>query len=143
MPISIARVIGKEARRQVDTFYSADGRQTRARDDDLFFLAQLGGKLVGSVRYCVEFGTPLLRGMLIHPDHRAQGIGRQMLTAFAEYLDSQNIRGVFCVPYDYLEEFYGQIGFRQVERGGMPTFLQERMDEYNRKPQRVIVMRRD
>lgn len=138
--LRVEKRLGAEVKCVVDPFYEQGGAGTRARSDDLFFLAWEGEELIGSVRYCEEEGHPLLRGMLIREDKRGQKIGANLLVAFSGYLDGQNIRQVFCLPYDYLEKFYGAAGFRPAKSKEIPSFLAERMEQYNQKPKKVICM---
>jgi N-acetylglutamate synthase-like GNAT family acetyltransferase len=141
--LRIEKRLGAEVKSLVDPFYEKHGAGTRARADDLFFLAWDGEELIGAVRFCEEEGQPLLRGMMIREDKRGQKVGQALLLAFADHLDGQGIRPVLCLPYDYLEKFYGSIGFRTARPGEIPSFLAERMEQYNQKPKKVICMVRN
>jgi N-acetylglutamate synthase-like GNAT family acetyltransferase len=131
---------GLEVKAEVDAFYAKNGGNARARDEDLFFLARVEEKLAGAVRFCLEEGHPMLRSMMIREDLRSKGLGKCLLGAFAEFLDEENIRSVHCLPFNYLEKFYGSIGFRKADPEQIPAFLATRMAEYNKKPQKVICM---
>lgn len=138
--ISLRRAPGAEVKSLVDSFYESQGGGTRAREDDLLFLAHAGEELVGAVRFCVEEGHPMLRGMMIREDKRGQGIGAAMLSDFQGYLEENALRNVLCLPYDYLTRFYGQIGFREARPAEIPEFLVARMAQYNQKPRKVTCM---
>lgn len=127
----------------VDPFFESLGRSTRAQPSDHFFLAKCGSELLGTVRYCVEHETPMLRGMLIAERARRQGAGQALLKAFDAHLKRHRIGSVFCVPHGHLLSFYGSIGFRRVPESAGPEFLRERISLYreNGMPD-VILMRR-
>lgn len=63
--IRIEQVQGKDATPAVDEFYKRNGSKGTAREDDLFFIAYSGDKIVGCVRFCIEEGIPLLRTMYV------------------------------------------------------------------------------
>lgn len=133
---------GPEVASLVDSFYELNGSSGRARSGDLFFLAMVGGGLIGCVRYCVENETPMLRTMRVHQDYRRQGVGRALLTCFAAYLDARGVRNVYCLPYPHLEDFYGMIGFIRVSPDDAPEFLQQRLRAYDPGGTQYICMKR-
>lgn len=143
MKIRLVKSPGAEAAAFVDKFYAENGGLAKARPGDLFFLAYSDQEILGSVRYCVEEGTPMLRSMMVHRDWRGQGLGQQLLEEFAAYLDIESIRKVYCLPFAHLEAFYAKAGFVRAHHDEVPKFLQTRMIEYNTKPKKVICMRRD
>jgi N-acetylglutamate synthase-like GNAT family acetyltransferase len=132
---------GKEIRQEVDDFYEKHKRLTRARDTDIFIVAESPGGIIGSVRFCVEDGVPMLRGMLVDEKFRGLGIGMRLLKEFEIYLNEHNYKNCHCLPYAHLDKFYATVGFRKIDVG-IPPFLQQRMEEYNSKNMGVICMRR-
>ena len=94
---------------------------------------------MGIVRVAAENGTLVLRGMRIAEPARRQGLGTRMLEAIAEWLQG---RECYCVPYPHLVGFYGQIGFAVIESATAPGFLAERLADYRRSGEDVILMRR-
>jgi adenylate kinase family enzyme/N-acetylglutamate synthase-like GNAT family acetyltransferase len=134
---------GRDAAPMVDPFFASLGRPTTARSSDYFFVALAGKEVLGVVRYCVEEGTHMLRGMLIAERARRQGVGMALLKAFDFHLRKLHIAPVFCLPHAHLASFYGAIGFQQVPDKEAPAFLRERVALYreNQMPD-VIVMRR-
>jgi len=139
----IKNLWGKEAKSVVRAIYHDEGNGIVIRESDLFFVCVVNGIAAASVRYCVEGdGVPMLRTMRVSKKFQRQGLGLRLLHAFAEYLDKNNIRDVFCLPYLHLDGFYGAIGFKIVRDDEVPLFLQERMREYGAKGQRVLCMRR-
>lgn len=141
--VEIKTLTGFEARGIVDPFYESLGRKSRARDNDLFFVALLNKNVVGSVRFCIEENTPMLRGMFVSKSNQRQGIGKTILKVFESYLKENNISGTYCLPYGHLEQFYSTIGFKKVDPIIGPKFLQERLDDYLKNhDSNMIMMRR-
>ncbi len=142
--IQILQVKGDEAASVVDPFYEKEGKNHRARNSDLFFIAMLNKNIVGVCRFCVEENTPLLRSMIIHAPLRSQKIGSKILENFSSFLDHNKIGPTYCIPYSHLEGFYGTIGFKKISENDSPDFLKERISEYRQKfPDSFMIMRRD
>lgn len=142
--VRIQLILGSEAAPIVDPFYEQEGKSHRAHSSDLFFAAFIENSIVGVCRFCIEENTPLLRSMIIHTSLRSKKIGAKILESFAQYLDKNNFRPTYCVPYGHLEKFYGHIGFKIINEEDSPTFLQERIQEYRKKaPDTFMIMRRD
>ena len=140
--IRIERVMGEEAKPAIDNFYKKNGRNGTARKDDLFFVAYSENKIFGCVRFCVEEGTSMLRTMYVDSSCRKQGVGRTLLEEFARYLDKNNIRDVFCLPYIHLENFYGLIDFKVVPKKEVPQFLIDRSTTYAKNGTNTLYMKR-
>lgn len=140
--VEVKEVLGEEAKLAIDEFYSKNGSQGRARNNDLFFIAHSRERIVGCVRFCVEEGTPMLRTMYVDSTYRGQGIGRMLLQAFENHLEKNKIKNVFCLPYVHLEKFYGSIGFKIVQSSEVPQFLIERSAVYANKETKTLFMRR-
>lgn len=142
--VHIQLIPGSEAAPIVDAFYEQEGKSHRARNSDLFFVAFIESKVVGVCRFCIEEKTPMLRSMIIHAPLRTQKIGSKLLESFAKYLDENNFRPTYCIPYGHLGKFYGLIGFKIIDEIDAPTFLQERIQTYRRNPSDTFMfMRRD
>ncbi|CAN5455378.1 hypothetical protein BH10BDE1_BH10BDE1_07510 [soil metagenome] len=137
-------IVGARAAETVNPFYVAHGATAFARPEDLFFTAFDGDELIGSVRFCVEEKTPMLRSMMIHEGYRKRGVGQALLGRFETYLDEQAFRLTHCLPYGHLVAFYGQIGFGVIPEIQAPPFLLERLAGYRTKNPTVdyICMRR-
>lgn len=143
-PVRIQLIPGSEAAAIVDAFYEQEGKQHRARNSDLFFIAFMENTIVGVCRFCVEEDTPLLRSMIVHAPLRAQKIGAKILESFAQYLDENSIRSTYCIPYDHLGSFYGLIRFEIINEEEAPAFLQDRIQQYRKKSSdKFMLMRRD
>jgi GNAT superfamily N-acetyltransferase len=119
--------------------YEAWGYGSGVRPDDVVYVAEAGGELVGVVRRAVEHGVTMLRGMQIAPEWRRRGVGSQLLAAFVADLAGAECH---CIPYTHLVGFYGAGGFAIVEEADAPAFLQARLAEYRARGLSVLVMRR-
>lgn len=94
--------------------------------------------IVGLLRLVPEHGTTVLRGMRVDAHHQRRGIDSALLQVAAAQLGTQ---ACYCLPYDHLVEFYGQIGFQRIEREHAPEFLARRIAEYEReRPDRFCLM---
>jgi N-acetylglutamate synthase-like GNAT family acetyltransferase len=138
----IQEFIGPAASPIVLPLYQAEGNGISIRDTDIFFVGFLQGTIVGSVRFCVEDGTPMLRTMRIAQRFQRQGYGHCLLRYFESYLERNGIKATYCLPYAHLESFYGSIGFKTVKEDLAPVFLQERLAGYRAKSGAFICMGR-
>ncbi len=119
--------------------YAALGYGRMIDPADTVWLAETVEEAVGIVRVAAEQGTLVLRGMRVAEYARRQRLGTRMLHAIAEWLRD---RECYCVPYPHLVGFYGQIGFAVIEPAAAPMFLAERLANYQRSGEDVILMRR-
>jgi len=118
--------------------YSAWGYSGGMTLVDTAWLAEADDELIGVVRVSPENGTLVLRGMRIAEDWRRRGIGTRMLRELAAWLGH---RECYCIPYDHLVGFYGQIGFAEIATGAVPAFLAARLADYRkRRGLRVSIM---
>ncbi len=142
--VRIQLIPGFEAAPIVGPFYEQEGKSHRARNSDLFFVAFIENTVVGVCRFCIEENIPLLRSMIIHAPLRSQKIGIKILESFARYLDENNVRPTYCIPYGHLAKFYGLIGFKIINEENAPAFLQERIQTYRKNSSDTFMfMRRD
>lgn len=142
--VRIQLLSGAKVASIVDAFYEREGKSHRARPSDLFFVAVYEDIVVGLCRFCVEEGTPLLRSMVVHSSWRSRKIGSRILDAFVDYLKTNRIGPTYCIPYDHLGGFYGQIGFKVISEKDAPVFLQERIKTYRKNTSdKYMLMRRD
>jgi GNAT superfamily N-acetyltransferase len=133
------RIARSDEYSRVLTVYAALGYRRTIDPADTVWLAESAQDAVGIVRVAEEEGTLVLRGMRVAEHARRQRSGTRMLEAIAEWLGD---RECYCVPYSHLAGFYGQIGFVPLEPAAAPAFLSERLAEYRRNGQEVILMRR-
>jgi GNAT superfamily N-acetyltransferase len=133
------RIARPEEYSRVLAVYAARGYRRTIDPADTVWLAETADEAVGIVRVAAEQGTLVLRGMRIAEHARRQRLGTRMLEAIAEWLQG---RECYCVPYPHLVGFYGQIGFAVLEPSAAPRFLAERLADYRRSGEEVILMRR-
>jgi N-acetylglutamate synthase-like GNAT family acetyltransferase len=142
--IEIKTEDGKSIKDKVDPFYKANHKSHQARDNDVFFSAYKNQEIIGTVRFCIEENTPLLRSMMVSEDFRGTGIGRNLIKEFEKYLDQNKIQDTYCIAYAHLDYFYGIIGFKTISPEEAPKFLFERYESYlvDHSENEYIVMRR-
>jgi len=62
---NVRELNGSDATPLVLPLYSNEGKGITIHDSDLFFAGFINDELVGSVRFCVEHATPMLRTMRV------------------------------------------------------------------------------
>lgn len=139
----IRELRGNDAEPIVAGLYKTEGNGITIRDDDLFFVGFLDEGLIGSVRFCTEDGTAMLRTMRIAEKFQGKGYGRQLLKYFESYLKQMRVQTAYCLPYAHLEAFYATIGFRRINGSQAPAFLQERLKLYRQSTKEYICMVRE
>jgi len=133
------RIARPDEHSRVLAVYAALGYRRSINPADTVWLAETAEETVGIVRVAEEQGTLVLRGMRIAEHVRRQRLGTRILEAIAEWLQD---RQCYCVPYPHLVGFYGQIRFTIIEPSAAPLFLAERLVDYQRNGEDVILMRR-
>ncbi len=141
---TVKKLTGPEAKVLIEPFLEKNGSGNAVvRETDLFFAAFCDGQIVGSVRFCIEEKTAMLRTMMIDETIRRRRVGSVLLSEFGQYVDENKIKEVYCLPYSHLVDFYAQIGFRVVSEECLPPFLRARLVEYRGKSSKIfIAMRR-
>lgn len=136
--------VAKDVFEEATAFYQECARETKLDRSDILIVAKSGVRIVGIVRLCFEEGVHVLRTMQIHPDFQRKGIGSLLLHRFDELLKERGIRKIYCLPYEHLERFYGQIGFKRISTETAPRFLQDRLANFAKKTphDRAILMAR-
>ncbi len=139
MTVATIRIASDAEIDRVRTAYREWGYGGGMTPNDIVFLAELDGNLVGVVRETSEHGEVLLRGMQVAPAVQRSGVGAQLLQVFVHRL---NGRECYCVPYTHLVGFYSSVGFEQHPGEFAPAFLRERLAKYRREGRNVLLMRR-
>lgn len=140
--LEVRTAVGSTVKAQMNAFYESVGSLGRSRDDDLFFVAYKDGHMAGCVRYCVESKLPLLRTMMVAKEFRNSGVGSALLKAFTEYLDENEIKDTYVLPFAHLEKFYESAGFKRVTGILIPTYLKDRLELYKSSGKQYICMHR-
>jgi predicted N-acetyltransferase YhbS len=124
---------------EVGEFYKTTGYGGGVSQGDVTLTARLDGHLVGAVRLCLESGVVVLRGMQIAPFSQRKGIGRTLLQHCVPFL---NKGPAYCVPYEHLTSFYGQVGFIVTPPALLPEFLAKRLARYVATSRQTVAMKR-
>ena len=143
MNLEIKNIKGHEAEQFISSLYNDEGHGIVIRDFDLFFVGFINNEVVASVRFCIENETPMLRTMRVKKAFQGQKVGAQMLRHFDNYLNTQNIKNTYCLPYPHLDKFYRAIGFQTIKDEEAPFFLQQRLRDNRAKGMNVICMKRE
>lgn len=123
----------------VRQFYKDVGYSPTISDSEFILIAFVSNKIVGAVRLCDENGAMVLRGMFVDKEWQRKGIGTALLRKLDKIIGGKEC---FCLPHDYLEGFYGQIGFEKIGAEHTPPHLKKRLKEYEHIYSDLIAMRR-
>lgn len=129
-------IFSKERYKDAQEFYSSVGYLKNIGEEDRIIGAITQDRIIGAVRIAREDGVFVLRSMQVSLNFQRQGIGTGILNV-ANSLIEKNI--CWCIPYEWLESFYNQIGFKKIEEDHALLFLQKRIIE-TRQHARVIMM---
>ena len=124
---------------EVSEFYDTVGYGGGVDKSDTTLVARSSGRMLGAVRLCNEGDVIVLRGMQVAPVFQGNGVGRALLNHCVSYLDNNT---AYCVPYEHLTNFYGQIGFVVTPPGLLPAFLAERLARYVSTNRKTVAMSR-
>lgn len=113
-----------EDTQRIGALYQANRYEAPDISGQQVWLAEDGDRLVGVVRLVPTDDYLVLRGMLIHPDYRRQGIGGQLLAHLVPHMDGHIC---YCLPWSHLEAFYNGAGFRIIQPQDLPAVLAERL----------------
>lgn len=138
MNIEITRV-NEHNINTVRRFYKDVGYTPSISDDEIVLIAFVLNKAVGSVRLCEENNILVLRGMFVDKEWQRKGVGTALLRELDLIIGSKEC---FCLPHDYLEDFYCQIGFKKIGLECIPPHLKKRIKEYENIYSDLIAMRR-
>lgn len=133
----IIDILSKERYGEVQDFYNSVGYLKKIEDGDRIVGALSQNRIIGAARVTVEEGIFLLRGVQIALRFQRQGIGTRILNAVHSLIERDVC---WCIPYQWLEGFYNQIGFIKVLESQAPYFLQERIAKTCKTHSQVILM---
>lgn len=132
-------IVDADGLAEVGRFYKTVGYGGGMSEADVTLAATMKGRLVGAVRMCTEDGVIVLRGMQVAPALQRMGIGHALLDHCVPYL---NKGAAYCVPYEHLVKFYGQVGFVETPPELLPAFLAQRLAGYVVSNRRTLAMKR-
>jgi N-acetylglutamate synthase-like GNAT family acetyltransferase len=124
---------------KIKQVYDAVGYKGGIQNIDVGFLATIADQPVGAVRICKENDVYVLRGMMVKPEFQRHGVGKALLEVVNNYLGETTC---YCINPTHLKNFYGRIGFEQIDTDVVPAFLVERMERYNADNYECITMLR-
>lgn len=76
--------------------------------------------------------------MQIMEAYHGKGTGLAMLRFLTQHT---GMSGCYCLPYQYLRSFYGQIGFKEISAVEAPPFLAQKLEKYLGMGLEVILMK--
>lgn len=120
-------------------FYDRNHYPGGALPSDIILCAEENDEIIGVVRYSVEYGFHMLRGMQVDERFHRQGIGRKLLVQFDKLVGDKIC---YCIPFRHLIDFYGMIGFKEITLNESPPHLIERLKKYRDDKLDMIVMKR-
>lgn len=123
----------------IAAFYERCGYSGGLTAHDTVFVAIRAKSIVGAVRLCSKHRAVVLRGMQVFPDFQRQGVGRALLD---KCMSRSSDAICYCIPWTFLEQFYGSGGFQRCEPADVPGFLSKRYYGYVQKGRDVLLMRR-
>lgn len=133
----ITRKLHRSELPKLRAFYRENGYQPEITADDLCIVAEADGELRAALRLCREKGCLVLRGVRVAMEFQRVGIG-SMLLRFA--LREIGDEVCYCIPYQYLQDFYGRSGFKRIPPESAPTFLRMRLARYREEDDLDVIL---
>ena len=119
-------------------FYESVDYVQKLDPENLYHGAFHNSEMIGIVRLAFENGIWVLRGMQVRAAYQFLGIGTRLIKALEADIPEKDC---FCLPYRWLEKFYGQIGFKiPTSDEAAPEFLLKRLTEYE-SPDLILMKR--
>ena len=125
---------------EIQKFYELESYRFGAIYQDRFVIARQNQKIIGIVKLCLEEKILVLRGMRVTKAYQKKGIGRNLLKLINKIIGTEKC---YCLPYNYLEEFYGKIGFKKIDPELAPPHLLKRLKEYHKTHPEIIMMKKE
>jgi GNAT superfamily N-acetyltransferase len=95
--------------------------------------------IVASVKVERSLGISILRGMYIASHYQGKGLGTKLIKHIKPILNETT---AYCMPFEHLECFYRQIGFKKVNLNRYPEFLKASYLGYEAQGYQIIPMMR-
>ena len=84
-----------------------------------FIVASEGEVIVGIIGLEVHDHIGLLRSLVVAPDLRKQGIGRDLVEKLCEHAIAQGVRDLYLLTVD-AQGYFSRLGFGRIERSLAP-----------------------
>jgi amino-acid N-acetyltransferase len=127
-----ARTVDVAMIRQLVDTYSADrillakATVTLYEDIQEFFVAELGGRVVGcGALHVLWDDLAEVRTLAVHPDVRGHGVGHSLLQELLDQARRLGVRRVFTLTFEV--RFFGRHGFREIEGTPIPHEVYEQL----------------
>lgn len=111
------------------------------KEDEVYILRDcaLNNTIIAAVRLVKSDHYLILRSMVVSPKYRGQGLGSILLEFLAPHLSH---RDCWCFPFEWLNSFYSQINFQQLDPDLAPAAIRESYLRYIRQGKKLILMKR-
>ena len=97
-------------------------------------------QLAGCVGLEVNARTGLVRSMVVAPDHRANGLGRELFRSLLARAYELGLKELFLLTVD-AEGFFAKLGFTAVPRDQAPGSIQDSREYRELCPETATLMR--
>ena len=121
----------------INRFYKSYYPAGKAKKDEIIWVGENTSGIICSARFKQFDQYQLLTGMLVHPEHRGRGIGKQLLSAANEQLSSLPC---FCFAFSHLEQMYQNAGFVVLTDSELPASLASRICRYRQSGKILTAM---
>ena len=126
-------------RRKLNAFYLEQEYHSDWSTVERAFVIFDNDNIVASVKVEKSLNVSILRGMYIATDFQGKGLGTKLIKHIKPILNETT---AYCMPFEHLECFYRQIGFKKVNLDRYPEFLKARYLGYEAQGHQIIPMMR-
>lgn len=124
-------------RPRIEAFCRERGYRGFLSPEAAVVIAERGLDVAGLGRVQPDNGVLVLRGMGVDSGLRRRGIGTRLLELLIAEIGA---RRCYCIPYAHLREFYRRAAFADLDLNSAPNFLRDRILEYRKAGNDVILM---
>jgi amino-acid N-acetyltransferase len=112
-----------------------------ARAPEDVVVAERGGAIVGAAALEVVGADALLRSVVVRPEGRSTGVGREMVTRLLVEADRRRYDGVYLLTTT-AGDWFPRFGFTRVERQAVPSAIGETWEFRTGCPDSAVTMMR-